>query len=197
MPCSQCKRPAFYNVGEKNNVPLCLDCWHKVTQATYMEFLMNAAMMNQNLDDMDAVVGFRTGGRIPVAALAGVMHRGSTYNNIRITNSTVGVLNTGDLAKIDAVITLTKDTDVEQIGTAIKALTQAVIDAQDIGQKDKKELVDLIQSLAEQVVGSQGGSKPSVIITLLRGIEERAKTFVALSNTVQALIEAVNKIFGT
>jgi hypothetical protein len=66
----------------------------------YMQFLQHAAMMNQAMDDMDEISGLpASGGRIPVAALAGAMKKGSTYNNININNSTVGILNTGDLAR--------------------------------------------------------------------------------------------------
>ena len=131
-----------------------------------------------------------------MTALANAMQKRHVYNNIRISNSTVGVLNTGDLARIDAVITLTKDTDVEAIGDILKNLTQAVIDARDIEKKVKKDLIELIQSLAEQIVGSQGPRKPSVIITLLRGIEERAKGIVAISAVVHQLGTVVMKMFG-
>jgi hypothetical protein len=99
------------------------------------------------------------------------------------------------LAKIDAVITLTKDTEVEAIGDTLGDLTQVIIDA-DIERKVKKDLIELIQSLAEQVVGSQGPRKPSVIMTLLRGIEERAKGIVAISTVVHQLGAVVMKMFG-
>jgi hypothetical protein len=149
------------------------------------------------MDDMEEISGLpASGGRIPVAALAGAMKKGSTYNNININNSTVGILNTGDLARIDAVITLTKDTDVEPIGNAIKELTQAIIDAKEIDKKARQELVDLVQSFAEQIVGSQGQRKPSVIMSLLRGIEERAKGYVALSIVAKQLVDIATSIFG-
>jgi hypothetical protein len=195
MRCHQCPKPALYGVTDQK-VPLCLECFHKWTQVGYMQFLQYAAMMNQAADDMDSMVGFRTGGRIPVAALANAMQKTPIYNNIRISNSTVGVLNTGDLARIDAVITLTKDTDVEAIGDTLKNFTQAVIDARDIEPKAKKDLMELTQSLAEQVVGSQGPRKPSVIMTLLRGIEERSKGIVAISAVVHQLITVVTSMFG-
>jgi len=196
MRCYQCPKPAFYHVADEE-IPLCLDCWHKWQHGAYMQFLQNAAMMNQAADDMDMITGLgRMGGRIPVAELAKAMQKGSVQNNIRITNSTVGVINTGDLARIDAVITLTKDTDVEQVGTAIKAVMEATINAQDIEVATKKEIVELVQSLAEQIVGSQGSRKPSVIMTLVRAIEERAKGVVAISTVAHTLYELVVKIFG-
>jgi hypothetical protein len=164
----------------------------------YLHFLRSAAMMNQAMDQMDSITGIPLGGgRIPVAALAGAMTKGATYNNIHINNSQVGVLNTGDLARIDAVITLTKDTDVEPIGKAITALTQALIDSKEIDEKGKKDLLDLVQSLAEQIVGAQGARKPPVIMSLLRGIEERAKGYVAISAVIQQLVQVVTSMFGS
>jgi hypothetical protein len=206
MRCHQCPKPAMYVVPSQQaalkeagaGIPLCLDCWHKWQHGGYMLFLQNAAMMNQAADDLDSFAGFSTtGGRIPVGALAKAAEKkGPVYNNIRISNSTVGVLNTGDLARIDAVITLTKDTDVEAIGQTLMKLTQAIIDAKEIEQKAKRELVELIQSLAEQVVGSQRQRKPSVIMTLLHGIEQRAAGIVALSTIVQQLVQVVTTMFG-
>jgi hypothetical protein len=160
-----------------------------------MQFLQNAAMMNQAMDHMDEITGFgQSGGRIPVAALAGAMKHGSTYNNINIANSTVGVINTGDLAKIDAVITLTKDSDVEDIGTAIKTLTQAIIDAGEIDKAAKRDLLDLVQAIGEQIVTQR---KKPILFSLFKGIEERAKGYVAITTAVQGLIVIATKILGT
>src|ERR1700680_2785548 len=142
MSCQQCNRPAMYQV---EGTPLCLDCYHKWQSANYMQFLMNAAMMNQSMDDMDEISGIRLGGgRIPVAEMAKAMQKRPVYNNIKISNSTVGVLNTGDLARIDAVITLTKHTDVEGVGEQLKGLTQAIIDSKEFDDAAKKEMIDLI-----------------------------------------------------
>lgn len=134
MKCCQCARPAFYLIGD-DKIPLCLDCGHKLEQMQQMQFLRNAAMLNQAMDDMDNVVGFglSSRSRIPVAEMARAMQKGSTYNNINISNSQVGVLNTGDLARIDAVITLTKDSDAELAGQQLRLLTQAIVDTAEIG----------------------------------------------------------------
>lgn len=172
MPCAQCRKPAFYQVGDQK-VPLCLDCWHKFQQANFLQFLQNAAMMNQAMDDMDEMTGFGpSGGRIPVAALASAMSTKSTYNNISISNSNIGVVNTGDLAKIDAVITLTKDSDADAIGLAIKSLAQAIVDSKEIDKAGKQELIDFVQAIGEQIVGAR---KKPILFSLFRGLEERAK----------------------
>jgi hypothetical protein len=197
MRCNQCPRPAIYQVSDQR-IPLCLDCYHKFQTINHMQFLQNAAMMNQALDDMDEISGIASGGgRIPVAEMAKAMQKKApVYNNIRIHNSTVGVLNTGDLARIDAVITLTKDTDVEAVGDKLRALTQAVIDSAELAAESRKEIVDLLQSLSEQVIGSQSQRKPSVIFALMKAIEERAKGVAAISQAATLLGEAIRQIFG-
>lgn len=160
----------------------------------HRQLLFCAAMANQALDDMDAVVGMRLSGeRIPVKEIALAMTEKSVLNNIHITNSSVGVLNTGDLARIDAVITLTKSTDVETIGTQLKMLTQSIVDSPDLNQAQKKEMLDLVETLGEQVVGPR---KPSVIKTLLQSIEERAKGIAAIFSVALSLTAAIRGLFG-
>jgi hypothetical protein len=186
MRCHQCPRPAFYAVAMgENRFPLCIDCWSKLEETKFRQFLMNAALQIQAMDDMDEISRLgSTGGRIPVAAIAGAFRRGPVYNNITVTNSQVGVINTGDLAKIDAAITMTAGSDADAIGRQLRDLTQAVLDARDIGADQKKELIELIQALSEQIVSAR---KKPVIISLLRSIEERAKGVNAILQLVMTL----------
>jgi hypothetical protein len=189
MRCQQCTRPAIYQVGD-HAVPLCIDCYSKLEEANFRKFLMNAALMNQAMDHMDEVTGLGiTGGRIPVAALAGALRRGNVYNNINVSNSQIGVISTGDLAKIDAAITLTSGSDADQIGRYLRELTQAVVDASDVDQEGKKELIELIQ----QIVSAR---KKPVIASLLRSIEERAQGAAAIIQVFSALKGAIVSLFG-
>lgn len=151
-------------------------------------------MMNQALDDMDMVVGINSGGpRLPVGQLARAMQKAPTYTNIRVSNSQVGVLNTGEIARIDAAITLTKDSDVEAIGGQLQLLTQAIVNASDIDAAIKTDLIDLLQSLSEQIIGKR---KPSVIRSLLGSIEERAKGFNSIATAASTLAKAVYSLFS-
>jgi hypothetical protein len=159
-----------------------------------MQFLQNAAMMNQAMDDMDAISGISSGeGRIPVTAIARAMQKTHVYNNINVTNSNVGVINTGDLAKIDAAITMTEGSDVDTVGQQLKVLIQAVIDSNELNSEAKKEMAELIQSLTEQIVGSR---KRSVISSLIRSIEERAKGANAIIQLVGNLAVGISQLFG-
>ncbi len=194
MKCHQCETVAFYRL--EGNVGVCLDCYHKITEINNIKFLQHIALANKAADDLDMALGMRiTGGRVPVAALA-MAARGAdrnVYNNIKINNSTIGVINTGDLAKIDAVITLTKETDIEQIGQKLMELTQAILDSKENQDIEKQELIDLIKLIAEQV---QSGRKKSVILSLFKGIEERIQNIRAAIPIYQTMKSLIEDLFG-
>jgi hypothetical protein len=201
MKCQQCERPAFYDLGDQRGdqrIPLCLDCYSKlveanskVEEANFRKFLMTAAVANQAMDQNP--FGSLLGGRIPVAAIAGAFRRGSVYNNINVSNAQIGVINTGDLAKIDAAITMTAGSDADAVGRIVKGLTEAIVNAQDIAAENKKELVEIIQALSEQIVSSR---KKSVIMSLMTAIEERAKGMHAIVQLVSSLKGAIGLLFG-
>jgi hypothetical protein len=193
MKCHQCPKPAFYTVGDPKT-PLCLDCWSKLQEAHFRSFLVNAAMINQANDDLDLMIPIGPpSARIPVAAMARAFRRGDTvYNNIHVTNSQVGMINTGDLAKIDAAITMTEGTEVDAIGRQLRELTQAVLDAGDIASEQQKDLIELIQALSDQIVSAR---KKSVILSLLHSIEERAKGANAIVQLVMTLKAVIAQFF--
>jgi hypothetical protein len=199
MKCHQCPTPAFVQIEHfGRDVPLCLDCYAKLKSIKNIEFLQNAAMMNHAMDEMDAMMPFGpSGGRVPINDIAKAMQKPShVYNNIRVSNSQIGVLNTGDLAKIDAVITMSGGTDVEAIGDCLKALTQAVIDSTEMASAQKKETIDLINALATQVVGPKSERKPSVIMAIYKSIEERTKGFAAMHTLAYALGSEIGRVFS-
>src|SRR6266480_4272438 len=111
MRCSQCPNPAFYRIGNgKGETTLCLRCLQVYEGIQFREWLKNAAMMNHASASMDSMLGGIGGEspRIPVEAIARAASMANTYNNISISNSSVGVVNTGNLARIDAAITMSQ-----------------------------------------------------------------------------------------
>jgi len=195
MKCDQCDRPGLYDYG--NGKRLCLPCHALVEDLRlrneengFRQQLINLAMLNEANDAMDAVAPWAaTGARIPVAAIAAAATRGTKMTNIHISGSQVGVLNTGDLAKIDAMVTLTKGSDAEEFGAAMKSLTEAVVQSQDMQADTKREVGELLAALTEQVVVKR--SKP-VAMTVLQGIEDRTQGI----NAVWDLVVKVGGLVG-
>ena len=194
MKCHQCERPAIWRMGE-TNYPLCLECADKLQHIMNVQFLQSAAMSNMALDDMDAVVGAYglPSARIPVRELALAMKGKTVLNNININNSTVGVLNTGDLARIDAVITLTKGTDAEVVGQHLTQLTEAVISSKELTAEQKQAILDLLHSLSEQVIRER---KPSVMRALLTAIKEPLQGLAAIVGIVDGLGASIERLLG-
>lgn len=196
MDCSQCSRPALYEIGDGDQRSyLCLSCYTIVDNIRFRNWLTAAAMSNQALDDMDAIIpiGPRSG-RIPVAEIAKAALQASTYNNIHITNSNVGVINTGDLARIDAAITMAKGTDLEEFGARLKDLTDAIMGSNDIVETLKQEMIEISKALSDQVIGSKKPSKTVIsalfdkakglssgIITISGGFEKLSQAWDAIS----------------
>jgi hypothetical protein len=197
MRCHQCERPALWKVSDTGPV-LCLDCMHKLQQITNVQFLQNAAMLNLALDEMDAIgASFGAPGseaRIPVDAIARAMKGNAVLNNINISNSSVGVVNTGDLVRIDAAITMTQNTDVEAIGEQLRKLTQAIVDTPDMKQDQKKASLDLVESLADELVRAR---KPSVMNALAKAIESSVQNAAAVVTIAQGISQLVQGLFGS
>ncbi len=191
MACQQCGRPPIYTIGE---ITLCLNCADRLQSIQDRQFLQAAAMINQSLDDMDAVVGFSAGGgRIPIHAIAQGIRRGAVLNNIHIANSQVGAVNTGDYVRIDAAITMMRGSDAEEAGTIIRALAEGVANTRGLDPKHKEELVDLIDALSDEIVKRR---KPSVVRSLFRSLKENVQDIAALSGIAEALGAALEKILG-
>jgi hypothetical protein len=140
--CSQCPTPALYVIGDHGGErPLCLACYSKLEDINFRKFLMVAAGANQAADDMDSMVGLgRVGGRIPVEALARAASMSRTYNSIRIANSNIGVVNTGNLARIDAAVTISQGTEAAEFGARLKDLVEKII-ADKAATNDQKKRV--------------------------------------------------------
>lgn len=193
MKCHQCERPALYDAGGSNGVNLCLNCYEKFSRIKYLDFLENAARTNQALDDMDAISGFISpGGRISVVDLARAIQRSAIYNNFNVNNSQIGVLNTGDIAKIDAAITLSKGSDLENFGDTLKIFTQEIVNSTSISIEQKQEIIDLLQVLANQALTNK---RPSVIWPLAKAIQEKVALVAGLSQSADKLISAIKDLF--
>tara|TARA_R110000765_G_C18788998_1_gene592318 strand:- start:19 stop:627 length:609 start_codon:yes stop_codon:yes gene_type:complete len=199
MKCDQCDRPVLYQ--HSSGAKLCLECFHKAQEierwqsdAYFRQSLINMAMLNKAEDDMHAIVGFSLPShRIPVEQIALAGFNNSKMTNIHISGSQIGVLNTGDLAKIDAVVTLTQGTDVEELGRAIQQLTEATITSSEITDEQKREIGELLAGLSDQVAGKR--SKP-MAMQILKGIEDRASGINGIVDLVRNVGVLITALFS-
>jgi hypothetical protein len=125
-----------------------------------MDFLRNSAMLNDAHQQMDMIAPFGPSHQpIPVAEIARAMTKANTFNNINITNSKVGVVNTGNLARINAAIEITKGQPTEEFGARLKDLTEAITNSAEGSDETKKVLAELTKAIADQVLVERSPSE--------------------------------------
>jgi hypothetical protein len=119
LACTQCDKPAIRKI---HGHPLCLDCSYKVEMMEYMRFAKLASQQNALLDYADAITGVSGGfGRMHIPPPPRPLQNGPTvFNNIRVENSTVGVINTGEVQSIDSVVSSARTAGDEQLAAALK-----------------------------------------------------------------------------
>ena len=104
---------------------LCVDCYYKLAVAHTLQ-LRNAAIgMNHAAMEMDFVTGLRS--FTPQMQVPDLPRAPMTLNNIKVDNSVVGAINTGEVGTIDVSNTQLGHTGNKGVGDALKVLTEATV----------------------------------------------------------------------
>ena len=78
------------------------------------------------------------------------------HNNATITGGTFGILNTGEMKRIESievnVSTLANSDQSQQVAEALKHLTEAVAESKEITSEQKDETLEQLELLSEQAI---------------------------------------------
>jgi len=171
--CSQCDKPAVMD-------DLCVDHYFKLQQAIYLQYSMLAAQYNVLEDQFsDGTGGIIPPKRIKVHPLPSFGDN-YTFNNISITESNVGAINTDSAANIDASITIMKSQGNSDLAIAITELTQAIIDSREIEQATKNEIAEQLQFLVAQTTAEPSNRSLGLVKGILTGIRDTVSTAASL-----------------
>lgn len=174
--CGQCGKPAVATAG---SVSLCVDCYYRLAVAQTLQ-LRNAAIgSNAAAQEMDFATGLRN--LTPRMQVPDLPPAPFTLNNIHVDRSTVGAINTGEVAKIDVSITVLQQAGNQDVSDALKALTQAIVDASDMREDSKSQTLDQVGYLSEQAVAAAKDRKPGMIKAALSSITQTATTVSAVA----------------
>jgi hypothetical protein len=119
-----------------------------------------------------------------------------TLNNIRVERSTVGAINTGEVAKIDVSITVLQQAGNKDISEALKSLTQAIIDASDMPKDSKSQTLDQVAYLSEQATAASKDRKPGMIRAAFSAITQTATTVSAVATAWSVAEPILRAYFG-
>ena len=168
--CSQCKQPAILEmVGNY----LCIDCYSKFQQANYFSWVMNASMVNYLKDDLDSAMGFGfTGGRIRIPRPNTIKTGDFMYHNIRVDNSVVGTINTGNIGKLDVNMHTMRAENKRELADILQQLTQAILDANDIKAADKNSALEWLSFLSNQALTPKSELQPTMGQAAISALEK-------------------------
>ncbi len=102
-------------------------------------------------------------------------------NNIKISNSVVGSINTGNVQSIDVSITVLKEAGNAKISDALKALAEAVANSHAVSPADRDAMLDQVAYLSEQAVAAAKDRRPGMIRSALSSITKGATAVSAIA----------------
>lgn len=179
MKCYQCSNSAMYIVTEKE-IPLCLDCFLKFSQIQQQELESHERMMNYLSDQICATVGLPGGGPRFPARPRPIQIGGVKLNNISVSNSVVGTINTGSIGTIDQSISALVQCGEPELADAMKELSEAILQSNDLTRNQVNELIEILSVVAKETATPKEVRRNTVIASLL----ERATKITALANDI-------------
>ena len=117
-------------------------------------------------------------------------------NNIKVDNSVVGAINTGNVRVIDVNLTHLHNAGNDRARDALKALTEAILNDQSLDDTLKQELVEQVAFLSEQTVVAATDRKPGLIKPILEALAQGARTVTTMAGAWQTAAPILRNLFG-
>lgn len=197
MKCANCQNLAVLLVGpESGRIPLCLDCNLKFQQA--MELQQDQLIRTHNLLALEFNATAGLPGLCPTLPERPVQVLnlgGATLNNIKISNSNVGVVNTGTVAKVDAAVTVMRQSGENDAATAIAKLTEAVLASVDASDEQKRSIVELLSVLSTEATAPKPIRRGAAMRAIATEISTLTQGVAALSQLWQHYGPVITALF--
>jgi len=192
--CIQCGKTAI--VSADGN-PLCIDCYLKLMQAIQIQYDVSAREANYLMDKMESAVGsygLLLSPRYKV--YQPMVHHGPlTFHNIKVDQSVVGSINTGEVQQIDVAMDSIKISGNEELAKVLKEFTEAVIAETKLDAELKNQIIEQISFLASQSVLPKGKQKSGIVKAVLSGVKDTVSTIVSLSSLWDKLKPLLERVF--
>jgi len=178
--CSQCGRPAVAQTGD--GLPLCLECFQTLGAVMRQRWEMSATMANQALAEMERVIGMPgLFERIQIPRPAPIIHSApTTFHNIRIDRSIIGVINHSEVQQIDVNLTSLHNAGNDAAGDALKTLTEAALTEKALNDAQRSELIEQLAFLSSQAVTPPAERKTGIIKAVMGAVGRTTATIAGL-----------------
>lgn len=197
LSCHHCGRPPIQSYGTDDGgaLLLCLDCALKYETIQREQWRRNTELLNFTLSQF----GMMTGIEVPrFQTQPPPMHlsAGNTLNSIHVTNSNVGVLNTGHIRTIDSAIGFLSSGGGVEVAAAIKALTEAVANSTEATKAQKNELIELLSLIATEATVPTDKRKSKGIRPIISQTASMLSGLNALSSLWTKYGTVISSFFG-
>lgn len=189
--CGQCGKPAVSSVS---NVPLCVDCSHKV-EVTRTLLLRKAAIgANNAAAQTDFLTGL--GNITPRMQVPEMPKAPIIMHNIHIADSVVGSVNTGTVQTFDVSITDLKQVGNNDVADALRQLTETILNEPSMLADDKNNLLEQVAYLSDQASSAAKDRKRGMIKAAFAAISQAAGSVTAIATAWSAAAPLLQTLFG-
>lgn len=195
----QLEKNALYLYGPPGQeVPLCLDCYCKITEANERIQETLECQINFLTAEMEAVVGMP--GILPrYPERRRILRTGAvTLNNTNVINSEVGVLNTGNLRVVDSVITALKQNPATlEISAALSKMANAITQSAELTPEKKNEAMEILGTVSSETIQPKPKRRNVVVKTLLDALPTAIQTAASAMQIWQQVEPIIRGYFQT
>ncbi len=185
MKCSQCDKLAIRSM---DGSPLCVEHWTMMANALQEQNRQAMADINHAEASMDALWGLAPQApRYQVPPPSITHHNNTTVNHINISESIVGVLNTGTADRIQSSVVSIRQTD-PNLADQVKQLVEKVSENTVLTLEARKEVTEQMEFLLSQLVAAPENRNQSVIKSVLASIGMKLALSADLITLWQALV---------
>lgn len=117
-------------------------------------------------------------------------------NNIKVDNSVIGSINTGNVRSIDVSLTYLHSAGNDKTKDALKTLTEVILSDVSITDVQKNELVEQVAFLSVQGIVGAKDRKPGLIKATFGALTQAAGTVSVITGAWQAAEPILRSVFG-
>lgn len=191
MKCSQCDREAIGAMNNGQGAVVCIEHYALFQNTIHRNIDVLRDMRQDHEDNINSMFGIPPRPRKP----APVIHQGNNvFNQLKIDNSNIRVVNMGTIDSLNATISYIQETGSVELAKQIKTFAEAISASAEISKEQQKEIMEQLSFLGTQIRTAPENRNQSVAKTVLKSIEPVISTAASLATLWQVLGPMLSKI---
>jgi len=139
MKCSQCDREAVGIMNNGQGPAVCVEHYALFQNTIHRNISVLRDILQDQEDDINMMFGIPPRPRRP----APVIHQGNNvFNQLKIDNSNIGVVNMGTIDSLNATISFVQQAGSTELANQIKSFAEAVSASTEIPKSYKKKYLN-------------------------------------------------------